>query len=232
MMRVSIFCCGFPHFRFRNRKCSSFIHNARIRRHRPCELSKPVAVLWSGYPAALVGDVYECIGKRRVGTKKQKSDLSHTDSLPHLHDLVYMYPARRRACLVRSLARRCQDGAARQWRRCLHAGSEIGTGMHDIVCIRKQTQTSIRKQSQTRRGKTDHSWHTEEEVLHLSTAAWTLNETTGALEAHQAALESVRVQARAPRDQAASNRPCLPCTSYTGSLCGCAGRCSTLQVMS
>ena len=124
-MRVSLFCCGFPHFRFRNQKSSSFIHNERIRRHRPCELSKPVAVLWSGYPAALVGDVYECIGKRLhvAGTKKQKSDLSHTAFLPHLHDLVYMYPARRRACLVRSLARRChitcQDGAARQWRRCL-----------------------------------------------------------------------------------------------------------------
>ena len=47
MMRVSLFCCGFPHFRFRNRKCSPFIHNARTRRHRPCELSKPVAVLSS-----------------------------------------------------------------------------------------------------------------------------------------------------------------------------------------
>ena len=66
---------------------------------------------------------------------------------------------------------------------------------------------------------------------HSSLTEWTPEETTGAQEVHQPGhtVESVRVEARAPRDLAASSRPCLPRTSCTGSLCGCAGRCFPLR---
>ena len=77
-------------------------------------------------------------------------------------------------------------------------------------------------------GSAAQSWHTEGRVFPLSTAERTLEEKTGAKGLYQPALESVYFNFRAPRDPAASSRPCLLCMSCTCFVADCAGRCPPL----
>ena len=88
------------------------------------------------------------------------------------------------------------SGTIREWRRCLQDSLQDARHCMYTACTKARS-------TQDREREAEHSWHTEEESLLLSTAAWTPKETSGAQEVHQPAPESVRVKARAPRDPAA-----------------------------
>ena len=77
-----------------------------------------------------------------------------------------------------------------------------------LKCVINAQMYTKQNSTQDREREAVHSWHTEGRVLLLSTAAWTPEETTGAQQVRQPALESIRVKSsRAPRDPAAWTRP-------------------------
>ena len=149
-----------------------------------------------------------------IGMKKRQSELKLVmRPLPHPSDSQMGLSC---GISCQALPRR----AARECRLCLR-----GYWHWDA---RQPQHCMGTKASSIQGGSAAQSWHTEGRVFPLSTAERTLEEKTEAKGLYQPALESVYFNFRAPRDPAASSRPCLLCMSCTCFVADCAGRCPPL----
>ena len=109
------------------------------------------------------------------------------------------------------------------------AVSEIRFKMHDIVCIlhtRKQDRPRIEKGKLSIPGTQGRGAPSKHRCEDPQRDDWSPRGTSASA---RESLGQIFKTSKAPRDPVASSRPCLPCTSCTGSLCGCAGRCCPLR---